>query len=1494
MGGLTGAQRAIIAKLGLDTTEFKSGYEKARAIQTDAQQQMQLLDAQRQRLRAQLETEYSASHRAEEAIRLSVTKENLAYEIQALAGKTGAQRAAGLAEIASLQDALALQKAHLAGYSTITTQVSELGTQYRLLSATTKEAGVAAAGFKEQALATGAMKNPFGEIISQLGLMVPGLGMIQGRLGAIFSTLTLMGGGIQGGSGAGLSQMAASEEAAAVSTGFLASTLPLMVSSLALVAGAGIAAAFTFTKIGMDAGEAAHAIELMSQKTGIATSDLQSFQAMGKLTGLSLEDVLTAQRRLSAAITGQATVGPGGELIGGGTSKGPAVLAALEIPTRTATGAFRDVKGVIEDLAEVFEKLPDGAEKSRIAIEVFGRSGLSMIPLLNLGKQGMKELHDTFGQYLPDLSTAADLHRKLDIENAKWDIAMSALRTNIAENVLPTLVDFIGNLNVLAGIQIQGGSVLEYLMTGKASAPGGFDPNANQNIISMAKAIAGPKPFQLTPGAADQFRELVQQQQTPFAAAGQGGVLAPDVQARVDSMRNQFLAAAAQVRSGREAQRAALPGGGAGLPPLPPVSQEEIAVQILINQNKIKTVDLEKQESAAMQEKQKRVQDVLAGTKSKVEFEEQAQQKSLALAAEYAKGQDAELASRERSAGSMKGYAAAVDFLATAEEKINDTIAGRDEILRRLGFKSAEQAKALFTEMSAPGTLPSEVPGMFQKAGVPFPGTKEGGRDLAEALKLTQQGDALRSRQEASLAIVQRGTDEYFKQNAAVTEQNAKIDALEDKQQTEVTLSGQLLKAKTDLVELERQQAFLIDARTRTSAAAQRQTAIAESPDATVAQRAAAMSILTALREQELSLGRQLIAVDSDINKTTIDRMRLQKELTAQISAGHAEEIKGYLARQQETTATTMGRFNLGLTAPVDSLKQLTEQQDALQVQAGSLSTMLEQLAVAGDLGTDSAKAASPAYRELLKIFQELDAQSKKVAGDIKVVEKTTGMGGLIRDLGTFSKIASSFGGGISKMFTNAAAGFEVQQQAMKNLGGIGDVLKPKTPTSEGGGIGEALKSFFKVGSGLKVEIGANLFAMMQSGFQAASGGQGIMGIFSGAVGMGEAGSAIGKGLGKAIGGSAGSAIAAAGGPIGAAVGAVMGIVGLAKQSKQRKAAEAIARVEQAITVTMQKFQAQQINLVETLRQLEDERQQIIAATQGGKKGNAEQSKKDLNQLNSQIISLQQQQKQILDKFATSLATFRVPPGVQSYAATLADVAKQLKDAAGAGATLAQQTKFLDDSMAQLKITIGKDLNSEEQKTVDLMRQSIDLVMQRAQLVRSEAMQERQIRVGLGQAVALTPAQQAAQQLRDIRQQTAVQLAAIDEQQANVKAQLDGQMQLFGWTQKDLDATDAKTKLIALQLDLQKKLTLETVNQIQAQMVWYAQLSKGLIPNLPPGYLPSSILTPVALPNTYNMPNAQIVLNINGSSGLTPDQIAQLLRDALAKLNASRASGLPG
>ena len=65
----------------------------------------------------------------------------------------------------------------------------------------------------------------------------------------------------------------------------------------------------------------------------------------------------------------------------------------LGIQIKDSAGNLRQPNAIFEDVAEIFHNTEDGAAKTALAVELFGKSGAALIPMLNDGKSGLQAFY---------------------------------------------------------------------------------------------------------------------------------------------------------------------------------------------------------------------------------------------------------------------------------------------------------------------------------------------------------------------------------------------------------------------------------------------------------------------------------------------------------------------------------------------------------------------------------------------------------------------------------------------------------------------------------------------------------------------------------------------------------------------------------------------------------------------------------------------------------------------------------------------------------------------------------------------------------------------------------------------------------------------------------------------------------------------------------------------------------------------------------------------
>ena len=156
-----------------------------------------------------------------------------------------------------------------------------------------------------------------------------------------------------------------------------------------LVPAIGIAGLAALGKRSIDA---ADNLNDLSQRTGVGVETLDKFGKAANDSGSSLEEVAKSMGKLAKGIVDPA-------------SKTNEALNSIGVSSTNAQGKIRGVDAIMLDLADKFSKMPDGVEKTALAMEIFGKSGANIIPMLNEGKEALNGYSATIDK---DMAEAAD------------------------------------------------------------------------------------------------------------------------------------------------------------------------------------------------------------------------------------------------------------------------------------------------------------------------------------------------------------------------------------------------------------------------------------------------------------------------------------------------------------------------------------------------------------------------------------------------------------------------------------------------------------------------------------------------------------------------------------------------------------------------------------------------------------------------------------------------------------------------------------------------------------------------------------------------------------------------------------------------------------------------------------------------------------------------------------------------------------------------------
>jgi len=187
-------------------------------------------------------------------------------------------------------------------------------------------------------------------------------------------------------------------------------------------------AASTASRFVTGAIDQADAFGKLSRQTGIAADSLQAYVNAGKLAGVEQATIEKGLRRLAQSMRE--------------ADQGVATYAdaykALGVSVRDSDGNLKESEVVLAQLADRFKQMPNGATKAALAMEIFGRSGAQLIPMLNEGGDALERWN---------YETSAGFSQNAEYFNDQITMlgfGFDGFRKQLADALLPTLNELVG------------------------------------------------------------------------------------------------------------------------------------------------------------------------------------------------------------------------------------------------------------------------------------------------------------------------------------------------------------------------------------------------------------------------------------------------------------------------------------------------------------------------------------------------------------------------------------------------------------------------------------------------------------------------------------------------------------------------------------------------------------------------------------------------------------------------------------------------------------------------------------------------------------------------------------------------------------------------------------------------------------------------------------------------------------------------------------------
>ena len=182
----------------------------------------------------------------------------------------------------------------------------------------------------------------------------------------------------------------------------------------------------------------ADALGKLSTRTGVAVEDLSRLQYAASLSDVSTEQLSGGITRLSRNMSDAAA----------GTGEAGKAFEAMGISVANADGTLRAQRDVLNDVADRFATYEDGAQKSALAQQIFGRAGAQMITMLNGGSKALKEMADESDRLGNTIDTkTAKAAERFNDNITRLNTAVGGVSRQIAGPMIQALADMTDRMN---------------------------------------------------------------------------------------------------------------------------------------------------------------------------------------------------------------------------------------------------------------------------------------------------------------------------------------------------------------------------------------------------------------------------------------------------------------------------------------------------------------------------------------------------------------------------------------------------------------------------------------------------------------------------------------------------------------------------------------------------------------------------------------------------------------------------------------------------------------------------------------------------------------------------------------------------------------------------------------------------------------------------------------------------------------------------------------
>ncbi|MDR2582781.1 MAG: hypothetical protein LBC75_04800 [Fibromonadaceae bacterium] len=199
----------------------------------------------------------------------------------------------------------------------------------------------------------------------------------------------------------------------------------------------------------------------LSQNIGIAADSVLGLRHAAELSGVGAEAMDKNLAKLSKTISDAAS----------GSKQASDAFGKMGINVKNADGTVKNSEKVLMEMADAFQKLPDGAQKATLAMDVFGKSGASMVSMLKGGSGELQNMTNEGKAFAGNTEAVAEAMEKVKDASVRAKADIMGMIAALADTApFKSFIGYLDDLGKKLGEAAQHKKIMRELDTQNAQA----------------------------------------------------------------------------------------------------------------------------------------------------------------------------------------------------------------------------------------------------------------------------------------------------------------------------------------------------------------------------------------------------------------------------------------------------------------------------------------------------------------------------------------------------------------------------------------------------------------------------------------------------------------------------------------------------------------------------------------------------------------------------------------------------------------------------------------------------------------------------------------------------------------------------------------------------------------------------------------------------------------------------------------------------------------